>query len=355
MLSKGWIIPAAALVLLVAACAPPAAAPPAAAPTLALPSTPTPQPFYAGKTIRFVVGYTAGGGYDTYARLFAKYIGKYIPGNPTAIVENMPGGGSLVAANYVYKVAKPDGLTIGSFGEGLVLQQAMGAEGVEFDANKFYWLGAADQASQACAVRADRLKTITDTIGAPKPVILGATAPGANTWDFPKTLNFALGTNLKLVGGYGGTAEMRLATEGGETDGGCWTWESIKVTWKAALDSGFVKVVIYQAPRPVPELAGVPRAIDLAKTEEAKQAILLMTSPTAITKPYVVTPGTPEDRVAILRKAFADMMKDPELLAEAKKVDLEVNPLSAEDTVKIVKDMLAAPPELAKKLKEALK
>ncbi|MBI2304971.1 MAG: hypothetical protein HYU86_09550 [Chloroflexi bacterium] len=319
-------------------------------------ATPTPVPFYSGKTIRVIVGYAAGGGYDTYARLIAKHIGKYIPGTPTTVVENMAGAGSLVAANYLYKVAKPDGLTLGTFGEGLVLQQALGAEGIEFDSRKFNWLGAADKATQACAVRTDRgFKIISDAVGAPKPLILGATAPGSNTWDFPKVLEAALGINVKLVGGYDGTAKIRLAAEAGEVEGGCWTWESIKVTWKDALDRGFVKILVHQAPAKNPDLADIPLATDLAKTAEGRQLILLATSPAAMTKPFATHPETPPDRVKILQDAFAKVLKDPELMEEANKAQLEVHLVSAEEVRKLVAEALATPPDVAKKLKEVLK
>ena len=341
------------------ACAPAAAPQPApapAAPAAAAPSpTPAGPPFYAGKTIRIIVGYAAGGGYDTYSRLIAKYIGKHIPGNPTAVVENMVGAGSLIAANNLYKVAKPDGLTFGTFGEGLVLQQALGNKDVEFDGRKFAWLGAADQSTVACAVKASRgMKTISDAVGSPKPLILGATAVGSNTYDFPKALIAALGANIQIVAGYGGTSDMRLAAERGEVEGGCWTWESIKVTWKEAVESGDVVILVQQRATRAPELPNVPLATELAKTDEAKQIFTAVTSPSFMTKPFATHPDTPADRVKLLQDGLAATFKDREFLDEAAKAKLEVNAVTAEGVAKIVADLLAISPEVAKKLEQVL-
>lgn len=343
--------------LLAGACAPAAAPqPPAAPPAVGAPSpTPAGPPFYAGKTIRIIAGYAAGGGYDAYARLLAKYIGKHIPGNPTAVVENMVGAGSLIAANNLYKVAKPDGLTFGTFGEGLVLQQALGNKDVEFDGRKFAWLGAADQSTIACAVKTSRgMKTISDAVGSSQPLILGATAVGSNTYDFPRALEAALGANIKIVAGYGGTSDMRLAAERGEVEGGCWTWESIKVTWKEAVESGDVAILVQQRATKAPDLPNVPLATELAKTDEARQILNAVTSPSFMTKPFATHPDTPADRVKLLRDGIAAAFKDKELIAEAAKAKLEVNPVTAAEVEKIVADLLATPPDVAKKLEQIL-
>ncbi len=350
---------AGAAVFALWSCAPaPAPLPPPApgAPAAAAPSpTPAGPPFYAGKTIRIIVGYAAGGGYDTYARLLAKYIGKHIPGSPTAVVENMVGGGSLIAANHLYNVAKADGLTFGTFGEGLVLQQALGNKDVEFDGRKFAWLGAADQSTVACAVKASRgMKSIADAVGSAQPLILGATAVGSNTYDFPRALQAALGANIKVVAGYGGTSDMRLAAERGEVEGGCWTWESIKVTWKEAVESGDVAILVQQRATRAPDLPNVPLATELAKTEEAKQILTAVTSPSFMTKPFAAHPDTPAERVKLLRDGVAAALKDKELLEEATKAKLEVNPVSAESVEKIVRDLLATPPDVARKLERIL-
>lgn len=205
----------------------------------------TTHEFYKGKTFRVIVGFPAGGGFDTYSRAIARHIGKHIPGNPTMVVENMPGAGSLIAANHLYKVAKPDGLTLGTINGGLFLQQLLGRPGIEFDALKFELLGAPAKDSSACALtKASGITSMERWMASRTPVKLGATAPGAITHDTPRVFQVALGLPIHLVAGYKGTADIRLAAESGEIAGGCWAWESIKATWARGIKAGDVAVVV---------------------------------------------------------------------------------------------------------------
>jgi tripartite-type tricarboxylate transporter receptor subunit TctC len=268
---------------------------------------------FDGKTVRIVVGFSAGGGYDTYSRAIARHLGRHIPGKPTIIVENMPGAGSLIAANHLYRVAKPDGLTVGNFAGGLILAQVLGQPGIEFDARKLAWLGVPARETCVCALtRASGVSSVEAWMAAKKPVKLGGTGVGASTDDVPRILAATLNLPIQLVRGYKGTADIRLAAESGELAGGCWQWESIKATWRQGLDSGEVAVLLQVSPKPLPDLPNVPLAPSLAKTEEARQLIHAgIIVPSEIGRLYALPPGTPADRVQTLRTAFVETMRDP--------------------------------------------
>jgi tripartite-type tricarboxylate transporter receptor subunit TctC len=313
--------------------------------------------FYQGKTMRMVVGFAAGGGFDTYARAISRHMGKHIPGNPNIIIENMPGAGSLIAANHVYRVAKPDGLTLGHFGGGLFMQQLMGGPGIEFDAQKFDFIGVPVQDTRACAfTKASGITSMERWMAAKAPVKVGATAPGDLVHDAPKILQAALGLPIQLVSGYKGTADIRLGAESGELAGGCWGWDSIRATWRTALESGDAVMVVQMVSKPHPQLPKVPLAVNYAKTEEARQLIETgVTVPAITNRPFVVPPGTPKDRVQLLRKAFLATMDDPEFKADAKKTKLDLDPIGGEEVQKMIASIFKLPPSLVGKLKAALK
>jgi tripartite-type tricarboxylate transporter receptor subunit TctC len=313
--------------------------------------------FYQGKTMRIVVGFAAGGGFDTYARAISRHMGKHIPGNPNIIIENMPGAGSLIAANHVYRVAKPDGLTLGHFGGGLFMQQLMGGPGIEFDAQKFDFIGVPVQDTRACAfTKASGITSMERWMAAKAPVKVGATAPGDLVHDAPKILQAALGLPIQLVSGYKGTADIRLGAESGELAGGCWGWDSIRATWRTALESGDALMVVQMVSKPHPQLPKVPLAVNYAKTEEARQLIETgITVPAITNRPFVVPPGTPKDRVQLLRKAFLATMDDPEFKADAKKTKLDLDPIGGEEVQKMIASIFKLPPSLVGKLKAALK
>ncbi|MBI2992417.1 MAG: hypothetical protein HYY47_09835 [Deltaproteobacteria bacterium] len=313
------------------------------------------QEFYKDKTIRIIVGFAAGGGFDTYARIIARHMGKHIPGNPTIIVENMGGAGSLLAANHLYR-SKPDGLTIGNFIGTLVLQQIYGSKGIEFDARRFEWLGVPVQDSTACALtKASGVTSLDQWFAAKEPVKIGGEAPGANDSDTPRILKVALGLPIQLIEGYKGTSQIRLAAEAGEIAGGCWTWESIKVTWRKGLESGNVNVVLQLNPKRHPDLPNVPNAIERAKTDEGRMLLeAAVHNPGAVLRVYALPPGIPKDRVELLRKGFAAVTKDPALLAETNKAGLAVNPLSGAEVEKIVASFFKLQPAQISRLKEVL-
>jgi tripartite-type tricarboxylate transporter receptor subunit TctC len=314
-------------------------------------------PFYEGKSIRIIVGFSAGGGFDTYSRLIARHLGRHIPGNPTIVVENMTGAASLVAANHVYNVAKPDGLTILNFHGNQVINQVIGKPGIQFDARKFEYIGIPTQDNVACAFAKSSGITAFDALrNAKTPVKIGGVAPGDTTYNTAKLLQAALKLPIQLVAGYKGTAEVKLAAEGGEVAGGCWQWESIKSIWRQGLDSGNVFVVLQVNAKVHPELPKVPNAIDYATSESAKQILKYGGhDPSAITRPYTLGPGTPKDRVQVLRKAFMETMKDPEFLADAKKSRLDTQPLTGEEVEKIVAQLFRIDATVVDQLKEILK
>ncbi|HXG50986.1 MAG TPA: tripartite tricarboxylate transporter substrate-binding protein [candidate division Zixibacteria bacterium] len=314
-------------------------------------------PFYEGKSIRLIVGFSAGGGFDTYSRVIARHLGKHLPGNPTVVVENMTGAASLVAANHVYKVAKPDGLTILNFHGNQVINQIIGKPGIEFDARRFGYLGSPTQDNVACAfTKASGITSFERLRGAKTPVKLGGVAPGDTTYNTAKLLQAALNLPIQLVAGYKGTAEIRLAAEAGEVAGGCWQWESIKSIWRQGLDAGNVVIVLQVNPKPHPELAKVPNAIDFAPNENARQLLKFGGhDPAMITRLYAVAPGTPKDRLELLRRAFAETMKDRDFIADARKSKLDLDPLSGDEIDRIIAALFKMSPDLVSQLKEILK
>ena len=313
--------------------------------------------FYEGKTIRFIVGFSAGGGYDAYTRTIARHMGKHVPGNPVFVVDNMPGAGSLISANYSYKVAKPDGLTIGHFIGGLFLQQLLGKPGVEFDSLKFEYIGVPAQDNFILGVAKSTGITAPEKWITSKQVVkFGGVATGSGTDDFPNLLKATISLPIQMVSGYKGTADIRLAFNSGEIAGLSNSWESTKSTWKKELETGDFVPVLQVTNKPHPELPKLPLAVNLARTDDAKkliQTVARVHGPSV--RPYVVPPGTPKDRVQILRKAFMDTMRDPEFLAEAKKASLDINPDDGADLEQNVKDIFKLDQSLIAKLKEILK
>lgn len=314
-------------------------------------------PFYEGKAIRIIVGTAPGGGYDTYTRVIARHFGKYIPGNPTIIVDNMPGAGGLVSANHVFKVAKPDGLTIGHFVGGQFLQQLLAKPGIEFDALKFEYIGVPAQDNFVFGVaKTTGITGVEQWLGSKTTVKFGAIAAGDGTYDTPKVVEVALGLPIQVVSGYKGTAPIRLAFNSGEVAGLSNSWQSFRSTWRKELETGEVMIVLQLSAKPHPDLPKVPLAVNLAKTDGARKLIQAVAQAHgAAVRPYVLPPGTPKDRVEILRKAFMETVKDPELLNEAGKANLEINPGSGEELEGNVKELLRLEPSLVTRLKDILK
>jgi tripartite-type tricarboxylate transporter receptor subunit TctC len=382
ILALGACAPAAPPAAPTAAPAKPAEAPkpaaPVAQPAPTKPTEPAPKPteapdtaqapkaakaeskdavaaFYSGKTIRIVVGFAAGGGYDTYARLIARHMGKHIPGNPNIVVENQAGAGSLIAANTVYKTGAKDGTVMVHFIGGQITQKyVVENPAVEFDPLDYNYVGGPTPDTPACAVRKESGFTSLEQART-KELILGGIAPGSTTNDIPNTLKAALGLNIKLVDGYDGTAKVRLAADQGEVMGGCWGWESILPTWKDGLEKGEVVVLAQGGAQPHPELKDVPMMQSLARTDDERQLIEAgITTPGLISRLFAMPPGVPAERVEAVRQAFAQSLEDPALLEEAKKAGIAISFVPHEEFPKRAKALQELSPALKQKLKAAV-
>lgn len=314
------------------------------------------EDFYRGKTITTIVGLSAGGGFDLMARLVARHIGRHIPGNPNLIVENRTGAGGLIALNYVYKVAPQDGSVMQVASEINLNNQLLGTEGVEYDFARFQWLGSTQEATVTCYARTDAgVTSLKDLIGRKEPLIVGATEKGSNTYDFPAVLSQLVKANIKIVPGYPGTSQIRLAMESGEVQGHCVPWEAIKPTIGDWLQKGFVKPFVQQAPQRHPDLKDVGLAEEVVASADDKQILRLVTISGAISKPFSVGPGVPADRVLALRHAFNQTMKDPAFLEDAQKGKIDLSPKSGPRVQQLIEQALKSDPRVVARLKELLK
>jgi tripartite-type tricarboxylate transporter receptor subunit TctC len=273
------------------------------------------------------------------------------------VVENVPGAGGGLAANQLAKTAPKDGTVISVFPEPKIRDQLVGSEGIEFDVRQLVWLGATQAATNACLIRTDSGITSFKEIIGGKEYVVGTTAPGSNIHDMPAVLKAALGANIKLVPGYEGTAKITLGVESKELNGMCNTWESIKSTRGDWLTGSppFATMLVQQAPAKHPDLPNLPLAEEFAQTADQRQLIRAATSTLAITKPFAAPPGTPPERVAALRQALEQSMKDPELKAEADKLKLDLSYTPPAQVEAIVKEIFTTPPSVVEQLKAALR
>jgi tripartite-type tricarboxylate transporter receptor subunit TctC len=303
--------------------------------------------FYRGKTIRFIVGYAAGGGYDTYTRAIARHIGEHIPGNPSAVVENMPGAGSLVLANYMSNKAEPNGLTVGIWNSQFVLLHALGDNNVRFDPREVEWIGTPSTGSPACVVMGvTGFKNIKDVLKATKPIRMGATRAGAISVDLPMILNRTLGTKFDIITGYKGSVDYQLAMRQGEVDGACVTWESLRATARPMLDAKgddkLIPLIIHRR-WDEPEVKDLPLIPELIKGEENRATYKAWAAHLEFFRPFSLPPKTPKDQLMLLRKAFKATLEDSKFLAEAKKSKLDIDYVSGEETERYVRETLAIP------------
>jgi tripartite-type tricarboxylate transporter receptor subunit TctC len=310
--------------------------------------------FYRGKNVNIIVGYSAGGGYDVYARLMAPYLKKYLPGNPNVITQNLEGAGSLKAANYIYNVAPKDGTAIGTFGRGLAMEPLIGTSATQFDATKFTWIGSGTNELAVFAIWHDSpVKTWSDMLQ--KSFTVGGEGSGSDPDTYANLLKHLFGVKLKLISGYPGTAEVTLALERGEVDGrASWSWSSLKSLRPEWIENKKLNFPIQLNLSKNPDLPDVPLAIDLATNDRQRQILKMVLSRQVMGRPFAAPPGIPEDRKQALRKAFDDTMKDPEFLAEAKTRKMEVNPVSGVEVEKLVNELYQTPKDVVAEARTAI-
>jgi tripartite-type tricarboxylate transporter receptor subunit TctC len=315
----------------------------------------SPGDFYKGKTVEVYIGYSVGGAYDGYARLIARHMGKHIPGNPTLVPKNMEGAGSLRLANWLYNVAPKDGTVFGTIGRGTAFDPLLGRGGAQFDATKFSWIGSANDEVSICAAwHTTPINKFEDLLS--KEMIVGGTGGSADTDQFPRVLNGVFGTKMKVISGYPGGNDIVLAMERGEVQGRCgWSWSSVEATHPTWVKENKIKILVQLSLEKHPDLPNVPLIMDFAKTEEQKRILRLIFARQVMGRPYVGPPGIPADRLAALRKAFMDTMKDPEFVAEAEKSQFEITPVTGEQVQKLVEEVYTTPKEVVVKAAEMVK
>jgi tripartite-type tricarboxylate transporter receptor subunit TctC len=311
--------------------------------------------FYKGKNVDLYVGYSAGGGYDLYARVLARHIGSHIPGNPTIVVKNMEGAGSLRLANWLYRIAPKDGSVLGMIGRGTGFDPLLGQKAALFDATKFTWIGSGNHEVSVCvSFEGHGGITTFDDLRA-KEMTVGGTGASADTDQFPKVVNGVLGTKMKIVTGYPGGNDVVLAMERGELQGRCgWSWSSVKATHGSWIAEKKLNILVQLSLQKHPDLPDVPLIIDLAKTDEDRQILKLIFARQVMGRPFLAPPGIPAERVDALRKAFMATMTDPDFMADAEKSQLEVNPVPGDEVQKLVAEIYRTPPEVAQKAAQLL-
>jgi len=317
--------------------------------------------FYRSKQITVIVGSSAGGGYDIYARLLARHMSKHIPGNPGMTVSNMAGAGSNAAAAHIYNVAAKDGTVIGALQNSAVLDALRDAllgdtKRLRHDATKFIHLGSATIDHYVCIARADAaVKSFKELLA--RELIIGASQPGTSTRDYPAMLNNMTGSKIRLVSGYPGTREITLAIEKDEVQGLCgFSWSSLRAQRPGWLSSGFIRVLVQEHGKGHPDInkMGVPLAVDFARTPENRRVMELVYSSETFGRPYMMAPGVPADRVAALRRAFMETMRDPDLLAEARQIGIDIDPISGEELQALAESIFATPAAVVEQAKQAM-
>jgi len=337
--AKRFAIPAAALAVLVAAGAAPASA---QAPNL------------AGKNVQMLIGFGPGGGYDLWGRTVGRHIGRHLPGNPTVIPQNMPGGGSFNAANHIYTIAPKDGTVLGIIARDAPLGPLTGAAGARFDPLKISWIGTPTMETNVCvAMSKAKVQSFKDLLA--NELIIGNTGVGTGTYSYPKALNGLLGTKFKLVSGFPSSTDVFLAMERGEVDGVCESLDSVlgkKPDWIATKK---LNVLFQGGAAPNPQLKGVPFIVDLARNAEEKQAIEFLYAGQGIGRPFVAPPDMPADRLKMLRDAFMATMKDPDFIADVKKHKLDLEPEGGEHLAALIRKIYATPKPVVDKIGALIK
>jgi tripartite-type tricarboxylate transporter receptor subunit TctC len=301
------------------------------------------------KPVELYIGYSVGGGYDIYARLIARHLGRYLPGNPVVVPKNMEGAGSLRLANWLYKAAPKDGSAIGTIGRGIAFDPLLGGQGAQFKATDFGWIGSANDEVSVC-VSWGRAKVARFEDVFTRELIVGGTGATADTDLFPKIVNNVLGTKFKVITGYPGGNDVTLAMQRGEVDGRCgWSWSSIKTNHPQWVQDGTINLLVQLSLEKHADLPQLPLIMDFIKTEEQRSILRVVFARQVMGRPFLAPPGVPAERLAALRKAFDATLKDKEFLAEAEKLKLEITPVGGEAVQQLVADIYRTPPAILQK------
>jgi tripartite-type tricarboxylate transporter receptor subunit TctC len=309
--------------------------------------------FYKGNTIVIQVGYGAGGGYDTTARMFARYFGRHVPGNPNIVIQNVPGAGSMKVANSIFTTAPKDGTVLGVFASSTALEPLFGNDKAIYDPRKYEWIGSLHRDIASCGVWKDAgqgVKSLADLLAAKKTVVFGSTSPAAITSQHPLFLKNVLGANLKVVYGYKGTKDVSLAMMRGEVDGSCGMFESsVRSAFDAHVKAGEFKIIAQFGHKKIAYFGDAARLYDMLKSDDDKKIADVIFRQTELARPLAAPPGTPKDRVAALRKAMLATFNDPGMIADAKKVQVDFDPVPGEEVVQMFADFYNTSPQLVKK------
>jgi tripartite-type tricarboxylate transporter receptor subunit TctC len=312
------------------------------------------EDFYKGKTLSLIIGYSVGGGYDLYGRLLARHMGKYIPGRPAIVPQNLTGAGSLRAANFIYSAAPKDGTVFGTFGRTIATTPLLTPAGAQFDSSKFTWLGSITNEVSLCVTwHSSPVKVWKDSLE--REVVMGGEGSGADPDVYTLLYKNVFGARWKLVAGYPGTNDTMLAMERGEVDGLCGlSWGTLMTRHRQWFDDKKINLIIQAALRKQPELPDVPLALDLVKDQEQMQILKLFLTSQEMARPFAAPPGTPPDRKAALIAAFERTMRDPEFLGEAQKLNMDINPLGAKQMEDLLAELYATPKSVVEKAAQAV-
>jgi tripartite-type tricarboxylate transporter receptor subunit TctC len=308
--------------------------------------------FYRGRTLALIVGNSAGGGYDLNARLLARHMGRHLPGNPTLVVQNMPGAGGIKAARYVYEIAPKDGSVISIFPRNMVAEPLIEAQ--PYDSSQFVWIGSISRDVSTCiSWHTSPIKSWVDLIS--KQYVAAVQAAGTDSASFTSLLRNLFGADIKRISGYPGSSDMVLAIERGEVDGMCgMSFSTLKSTRGNWLKEKRVNILVQAGLEKDPELPSTPLLLDLTRSDTDRQVVKLITGTQSMARPFIAPPGTPQDRAAALRQAFDQTMADPEFIADAAKVNLDVSPMSGMQVDTLVREIYATPADIVQRATRAL-
>jgi len=315
----------------------------------------SPAEFYKGKSVELYIAYSAGGGYDLYARMVARHLGRHIPGNPQIVPKNMEGAGGLRLANWLYQAAPRDGTVIGATSRNIAFEPLIGNKAAHYDSRQFTWLGSANNEVSVCASwHTSGVATFNDVLS--QELTIGSSGTADDTYQYPRLINNVLGSRFRIITGYPGGNDVSVAMERGEVSGRCgWSWSSVMSTRAHWLAEKKINVLIQLSLSKHPDLPQVPLIMDLARNDEERQMFRLIFARQVMGRPFQSTPGVPPDRLKALQKAFMDTMQDPAFLAEADKLKFEITPVAGADIETLVADILRMPPALAERAGTLLK